>query len=156
MTQQYIQSPVTIPVAALNIGDSYAGMTLRFGSLMPVTRPTGDIEGEAVQWTHQAALSPTSAVQLRDMLDAAIKGWEARFGAIPTMGVSFTKNGEAPQPEATETACGVCGSTGSLIEPRDDGTYGKIQCPACNGQGTVAMSMAGVSILDLFRRPPSV
>lgn len=156
MTQQYIQSPVTIPVAALNIGDSYAGMTVRFGSLMPVTRPTGDIEGEAVQWTHQAALSPTSAVQLRDMLDAAIKGWEARFGAIPTMGVSFTKNGEAPQPEATETqTCASCGGSGS-VEFLFDELPGTSNCDVCAGRGRVAKPGAAVSILDLFRRPPSV
>lgn len=155
MTQQYIQSPVTIPVAALNIGDSYAGMTVRFGSLMPVTQPTGDIVGEAVQWTHQAALSPTSAVQMRDMLDAAIKGWEARFGAIPTMGVSFTKNGEAPQPEAKTEDCETCGGKGQRLDP-DVGEMRR--CFVCDGRGEVEMSKpsAGVSILDLFRRPPSV
>lgn len=151
---QFVQTPVSIPVAALNIGDSYAGLTLRFGVLAPVTTQTGETVGEAVQWTHQAMLSPTSAVQLRDMLDAAIKGWEGRFGAIPVMGISFTKNGEAPQPEPRRVACQVCGGGGRSCSKDDPLDW--INCEACDGLGTVPAESAAVSILEQFRKPPTV
>lgn len=143
---QFVQTPVTIPVAAMNIGDSYAGMTLRFGSLMPVTQPTGEPVGETIQWTHQALLSPTSAVQLRDMLDAAIKGWEGRFGAIPTMSVNYTKNGEAPQPEIKTVKCRECHGVGGWL----DGPM----CEVCQGSGRITVESAAVSILEQFRKPP--
>lgn len=147
----YTQTPVSIPVAALNLGDGYGVFTLRFGVQAPVCDEQGVPVGDGVQWTHQALLSPTSALQLRDMLDAAIKAWEARFGAIPAMSVSFTKNGEAPVAEIAEKECPACGGKGSVA---DIGVYELRTCTACEGSGKIETAPRAVTVLDLFRNKP--